>query len=78
MAETNYLIVEKYHVMQRWAVRPNDPAALTPTVLVHGLRDGKYNLDVENFVVQDRQTGKTLGSISLELEARSDISFHTD
>jgi hypothetical protein len=77
MAETNYLIVEKYHVSQRWAVRPNDPATLTPTVLVHGLREGQYTLNVIDFTVQDRQSGETLGTISLELEARSDITFQT-
>jgi hypothetical protein len=77
MAETNYLIVEKYHVSQRWAVRPIDPDTLTPAVLVHGLREGTYELNVIDFTVQDRQSGETLASISLELEARSDISFHT-
>ena len=78
MAETNYLIVEKYHVSQRWASALNYPATLTPNVLVHGLRDGKYALDVINFVVQDRQSGESLGTISLELEARSDFTFNTD
>jgi hypothetical protein len=77
MAETNYLIVEKYHVSQRWAVSPVDPETLTPTVLVDGLRDGTYNLDATDFIIQDRQSGETVAEISLELEARSDISFHT-
>ena len=54
------------------------PASLTPTMLVHGLRDGKYNLDATDFIIQDRQSGEIVATISLELEVRSDISFHTD
>src|SRR5438445_583291 len=78
MAETRYLIIEKYHVSQRWSVIPVQPDVLTPEVLVKGLRDGKYNLDATDFIIQDRTSGVTLANISLELEARSDISFHTD
>ena len=77
MAESRYLIVEKYHVSQRWSVTPVQPDVLTPDVLVEGLRDGTYNIDVIDFVVQNRSTGETVANVSLELEARSDITFHT-
>jgi hypothetical protein len=78
MAETRYLIVERYHVLQRWAVTPAQPDVLTPDMLVNGLTEGLYNLNALDFTIQDRNSGEVLASISLELEARSHISFHTD
>jgi hypothetical protein len=71
----SFLILEKYHVSQRWAVTTSEPG-LTATTLVKGLRDGKYTLDATNHIIQEGST--TVAQISLELEARSDISFHTD
>ncbi len=75
MAEERFLIVEKYHVLQRWAVTP-DQEGLTAATLVKGLRDRKYTLDTTDMII--RQGTETVADISLELEARSNITFHTD